>query len=74
MKVVVDGRKVSKKYSAEYYRNRAYFKKKEIRKRLVLHELYHHIIEAKGLEMSLTKEEKEANAFARKVLMKSKAV
>ena len=48
MKVIVDGRRVSKGYLAEYFRNNAYFKRREIRKRLVLHELYHHIVEVKA--------------------------
>jgi len=68
MKVVVDGRKVSKGYSAEYFRNNAYFKRGEIRKRLVLHELYHHIVEAKGIVMQRRKEEMLADEFARKVM------
>jgi hypothetical protein len=68
MKVVVDGRRVSKGYLAEYLRNRAYFKRREIRKRLVLHELYHHLVEAKGLVMPLRKEEYLADEFARKVV------
>jgi hypothetical protein len=72
MKVVVDGRKVSKGYSAEYLRNNAYFKRREIRKRLVLHELYHHLVEAKGLVMPLHKEERRADEFARKVMIKGK--
>lgn len=68
MKVVVDGRRVSKGYSAEYLGNRAFFKRREIRKRLVLHELYHHIVEAKGLKMTIRKEERLADEFARKVM------
>jgi len=68
MKVVVDGRKVGKGYSAEYYGNKAHFKRREIRKRLVLHELYHHLVEAKRLAMPLHEEERRADEFARKVL------
>lgn len=74
MKIVLDGRKVNKKYSAEYWRNNSYFTKRGLTKRIVLHELYHHIVEAKGLEMPLTIEEKKANVFARKVLIRAKAV
>jgi len=72
MKIVLDGRKVSKNYSAEYWRNKANFTKKGLTKRIVLHELYHHIVEAKGLEMSLTREDFEANRFARKVLKRGR--
>jgi hypothetical protein len=71
MKVVVDGRRVSKGYYAEYYRNNAYFKRREIRKRLVLHELYHHIVEAKGIVMASKKEEMLADEFARKVMKRA---
>jgi len=71
MKIVLDGRKVSKKYRAEYWRNNGYFTKRGLTKRLVLHELYHHIAEVKGLEMTLTKEELEADRFAREVMRKS---
>jgi len=74
MKIVLDGRKVSKNYSAEYWRNNSYFTKRGLTKRIVLHELYHHIVEVRGLEMSIRKGEIEANAFARKVLRKAKAV
>jgi hypothetical protein len=79
LKLIVDGRRVMrtkthKTYEAHYYRNKAYFTKKSVNKRNVLHELYHHIVEAKGLEMTLTKEEKEANGFVREVLMEAKAV
>jgi len=63
MKVVVDGRRVTKGCLAEYGRNRAYFKKRIIRKRLVLHELYHHIVEAKRLTMPLSEEEQRADGL-----------
>jgi len=68
MKVVADGRRVSKGYSAEYFRNNAYFKRREIRKRLVLHELYHHLVEAKGIVLKRREEERLADEFARKVM------
>jgi len=68
MKVVVDGRRVSKGYSAEYLRNKAYFKRREIRKRLVLHEFYHHLAEAKGIVLKRREEERLADEFARKVM------
>ncbi|MCK4477595.1 hypothetical protein KAU88_03580 [Candidatus Bathyarchaeota archaeon] len=63
MKLVLDGRKVMKGYPCDYFEDIACFTKKGLNKRNVLHELYHHIIESRGLEMSLRKEEKEANRF-----------
>lgn len=71
MKIVVDGRRVYKAYSAEYFRNRAYFKRREIRKRLVLHELYHHVVEAKGIVFKRREEERLADEFARKVMRRA---
>jgi hypothetical protein len=51
-------------------KNKAYFTKGGLKKRNVLHELYHHIVEANGLTLTLTKEEKQANEFVRKVMKK----
>jgi hypothetical protein len=42
MRIVLNGRKVGRKYAAYYLQNRAYFTKRGLNKRLVLHELYHH--------------------------------
>jgi hypothetical protein len=55
----------------EYLKNRAYFKKREIRKRLVLHGLFHHLVEAKGLTMPLREEERRADEFARNVMRRA---
>jgi hypothetical protein len=71
MKVVVDGRRVSKGCLAEYLRNNAYFKRREIRKPLVLHELYHHVVEAKGIVLKRREEERLAEEFARKIMRKA---
>lgn len=73
MKIIVDGRRVMrtkthKTYSAHYYRNRAYFSKRGLTKRTVLHELYHHLIGTKGLKMPLREEEKEVNNYAKRLL------
>jgi len=70
MKIVVDGRRVYKA-SAEYGRNSAYFKRRELKKRTVLHELYHHLVEARKLNMPLWKEERLADEFARKVMRRA---
>lgn len=76
MKTLLDGKKVGKKKSnswvACYSKNNAYFTKKGLTKRIVLHELYHHLIESNGLELPLKLEEKEANIFASESLMRAK--
>jgi len=46
------------------------FTKKGLKKRNVLHELFHHVLEAKGIEMSERKEERLASAFVREVMKK----
>jgi hypothetical protein len=70
MKIIVDGRRVMrtkthKTYLAHYYQNKAYFTKRGLTRRLVLHELCHHIVDAYGLDMGLSEEERGANRFAR---------
>jgi hypothetical protein len=66
MKIVFNGRKVCKGCIACYESNKAYFKRKGLEKRTVLHELYHHLIDAHELDLASRIEEKEANIFARK--------
>jgi len=44
MKIVVDGRKVSKNCLACYEENVSYFTRYGLRKRIVLHEFYHHLV------------------------------
>jgi hypothetical protein len=46
--------------------------KKGLNKRNVMHELYHHIVEAYELEMSERMEERLANRCVRKVMKKAK--
>lgn len=65
MRLILDGKRVGRGYSGVYIKNRAYFTKRGLTKRIILHEFYHHLIEAKGLEMPIRKEEKEANRYAR---------
>lgn len=65
MRIVLDGRRVPKKCCGVYFRNKAFFKREGLKRRVVLHETYHHLIEAKGLEMPAGKEEREANDYAR---------
>jgi hypothetical protein len=70
MKIVVDGRRVMRACEADYFEGIACFTKKGLNKRNVLHELYHHIIENEGVEMSERREEKEANIFVREIIEK----
>ena len=72
MKIVVDGRRVTKGDDADYFKNTAVFKKGRFNRENVLHELYHHIVEKKGLEMTEKKEEREANRFVREVMKSQK--
>lgn len=72
MKIVVDGRKVSRGYECDYFEGIATFTKKALNKRNVLHELYHHIVEAYELEMSERTEERMAKRYVRQVLKKAR--
>lgn len=64
MRTVLDGKKVGKKCLGFYLKNTACFTKNGLKKRVVLHELYHHLIDTKNFEMPLRKEEMEANKYA----------
>jgi hypothetical protein len=44
MRIVLDGKKVGKGYFGYYLKNRAYFTKRGLTKRIILHELYHHLV------------------------------
>ncbi len=68
MRIVVDGRRVGNEDEACYYENKAYFSKRWLNRSNVLHEVFHHILENKGLEMSEKKEEMEADVFVRKII------
>ena len=70
MQIILDGRKVGKKCVACYLNNRAYFKKEGFKKRIVLHEFYHHLVEYNNLDLTSNLEEKEANNYARVFLQK----
>jgi len=70
MRIVLDGRKVSNYAKACYDDGVAYFTIRGLKKRLVLHEFYHHLAEIFSWEMPVKIEEKEANRYAR--LMKRK--
>ena len=68
MKIILDGKKVGRRYYAIYFRNKAYFTKRGFKKRTVLHELYHHLVYAKEFDLSNQIEENEAKAYARQFL------
>ena len=68
MRIVLNGRRVGNGDIAVYFENRAFFTKRGLTKRTVLHELYHHLSYVNGLEMAERKEERDANGFARDFL------
>ena len=68
MKIMLDGRRVGKGDIACYFRNRAYFTKRGLRKRTILHELCHHLVYVNGLDMPKRTEERAANSYARELL------
>jgi len=70
MKVILDGIRVMKGYPCDYFQGIATFTKKGLNRGNVLHELYHHLVEFYGLEMSEKKEETSANLFAKEIMNK----
>jgi hypothetical protein len=64
MRIVLDGRRVGNGDFAVYDQNKAYFTKKELTKVTILHELYHHLVYVRGLDMSERIEEKDACSYA----------
>ena len=70
MEIVVDGRKVGNNDKACYDENVAYFKKRWLNKRNVLHEFYHHLAYVFELGTSDIREEREANRYSRIVMGK----
>ncbi len=71
MKIIVDGRKVGNRDDACYYDYVAYFKKRKLNKRNVLHEFFHHLAYVYDLVLSDSREEREANRYARTVLARA---
>ena len=68
MRVILDGRKVGNGDLACYCRNKAHFSRKGLNRRNLLHEFYHHLLEAKGIEIPTRIEEKEANNYTKEFL------
>ena len=65
MRIIVDGRRAGRGNRACYFENKAYFTKRGLSKRFVLHEFYHHLIYVKGWEMPSPEEERDANSYVR---------
>jgi hypothetical protein len=75
MRVILDGKRVGTRkgngWLACYSQNKAYFTKRGLNKRTVLHEFYHHLVEIKGLELPERIEEKQANSYSSEFVKKS---
>ena len=65
MKIIVDGRKVGNNDDACYYDYVAYFKKRRLNRRNVLHEFYHHLAYVYDLDFTDSREERGANRYSR---------
>jgi len=70
MKIIVDGRKVGNSYEACYNNNFAYFKKRGLNKRNILHEFYHHLANAFYWDMNKKVEERRANSYVEVLIKK----
>jgi hypothetical protein len=68
MRIKLNGRKVGNGDIAVYCENKAFFTKRALAKRTVLHELYHHLVYVNGLDMPKGTEERAANSYARDFL------
>ena len=68
MRIILDGRRVGNGDIAVCFQNRAYFTKRGLNKRTVLHELYHHLVYVNGLKMLKGIEERAANSYTREFL------
>lgn len=68
MKIVLNGLRVMRGYECDYFNGVATFTKRGLNRRNVLHELYHHLVEEKKLEISEKREEKEASLLVREVM------
>jgi len=74
MKIIMDGRNVTRGCPCDYVENTACFTKNGLNNRNVLHELYHHVVENQELVIPEKKEEREANRFARRIIKKEKTL
>jgi hypothetical protein len=65
IRIILDGRKVPKNCYGCYFQNKASFTRGGLKKRVVLHEFYHHLVDSTGLELPARAEERKANSYAR---------
>ena len=70
MKIGLDGRRVGNGSEACYDHYVAYFTKRGLNKRNVLHEFYHHLAYVYDWDITERAEEREANRYARIILKK----
>ena len=68
MRITLNGKRVRKGWVAWYDENQACFKKEGLKKQTVLHEVYHHLVASKEVEIAIRTEEREANIFSREFL------
>jgi len=71
MRIILNGRKVGNGYIACYNEKKAHFTKKGLKKKIVLHEFYHHLVATKKVNMHIRTEEREANLFSNKFLRRN---
>jgi hypothetical protein len=65
MRIIPNDKKVGNGDIAVYFQNKAYFTKRGLNKRTILHELYHHLIYVNDLDISGTREERAANSYSK---------
>lgn len=68
MKIILNGKKVGRGYEAYYFEGEAYFTKRGLKKRNVLHEYFHFLVDSRNVDMPERIEEKEANSYAKNFL------
>ena len=64
MRIMLNGRKVGNGDVAVCFDHKAYFTRRGLNKRTILHELYHHLVYIIGMDMTMGKEERAANSYA----------
>lgn len=68
MEIILNGKKVGNGFIAQYFQNTAIFTKRGLKKRVVLHELYHHLVKEKGMNLADRLEERQAISYAMQFL------